>query len=303
MTWFESEEPAVSTCSEAAVELIIEARALMLDTVAIGRVLPTARRRMVGPFIFFDEMGPVDLPPGVGMDVLPHPHINLATVTYLFEGEILHRDSLGSLQAIRPGEVNWMTAGRGIAHSERTPEGRRATGGTMHGIQLWVALPREREEDEPTFDHYPASVLPVLEFGGATIRLLAGRGWGISSPVRTWSPTLYADITVGAGGSVRIPADYEERAVYIVDGAVGCGKEAFEAKRLLVLAPGSTPQLHAHRDARLILLGGAPFPEKRHIWWNFVSSSKARIEQAKVDWAEGRFGRVVGDEAETIPLP
>ncbi|HEY0159178.1 MAG TPA: pirin family protein [Thermoanaerobaculia bacterium] len=273
--------------------LIIPARpaALELDGPTVGRVLPFVRRRMVGPFIFFDHMGPASFEAGRGMDVRPHPHIGLATVTYLFEGEIDHRDSLGYLQTIRPGEVNWMTAGRGIAHSERTPDALRATGSTLHGIQLWVALPDEHEEREPSFEHYDAAEIPELEVDGVRIRLIAGTGWGRTSPVVTCSPLVYAELHVSAGTSVPLPPEHRELAAYIV-----------EDGNLHVFDDGTRPAFHLDKDAHVMLIGGDPIG-KRHIWWNFVSSSKERIEQAKRDWARGAFPKVVGDEVEYVEMP
>jgi redox-sensitive bicupin YhaK (pirin superfamily) len=266
--------------------------ALELDGFTVGRLLPFRRRQMVGPFIFFDHMGPAELVPGGGMDVRPHPHIGLATVTYLFEGEIVHRDSLGFTQPIRPGEINWMTAGRGIAHSERTAPELRATGSRLHGIQLWVALPKAFEEIEPTFDHYPADVIPETEIDGTPIRLLAGTGWGMVSPVQTYSPLVYAEARVSAGRSLALPDEYPELSIFLVEG-----------RRLLVFDDGSRPHFEAAEDSHILILGGAPLEGPRHIWWNFVSSSKERIDQAKRDWKEGRFAKIPGDDVEFVPLP
>ena len=285
------------------VAAVIDARSRDLGGFAVGRVLPSAARRLVGPFIFFDHMGPADLAPGRGLDVRPHPHIGLATVTYLFEGEIVHRDSLGSHQPIRPGEVNWMTAGRGIVHSERTSPELRRTGSRAHGLQLWVALPLAQEETEPEFHHHPAQTLPSVEIAGARIRVLAGSAYGETSPVKTFSPLFYADVAVPGGCELSLPSEHEERAAYIVDGAVTCGSERGERGRMLVFAKGAEVVLRASADARIALIGGTPINGERHIWWNFVSSSEARIEQAKRDWKEGRFPKVPGDEAEFIPLP
>jgi redox-sensitive bicupin YhaK (pirin superfamily) len=282
--------------------LIIEARTRDIGGFSVGRVLPSPRRRLVGPFIFFDHMGPALLAPGRGIDVRPHPHINLATVTYLFEGEIVHRDSLGSLQAIRPGAINWMTAGRGIVHSERTgPEARR-TGSRLHGVQLWVALPKAQEEAEPDFRHYPADSHPEIARGGVRVRVLAGNAYGVASPVRTLSPLFYAEAAIPAGSELPLPEEHRERAAFIVDGTVRCGDERIEALRMVVFPPGAAPPLRAESSARVMLLGGAPLDGERHIWWNFVSSSRERIEQAKRDWKEGRFPPVPG-ETEYIPLP
>jgi redox-sensitive bicupin YhaK (pirin superfamily) len=289
----------------AALEVaaVIEARSRDLGGFVVGRVLPSTARRLVGPFIFFDHMGPADLAPGRGLDVRPHPHIGLATVTYLFEGEIIHRDSLGSHQPIRPGAINWMTAGRGIVHSERTgPEPRRA-GSRVHGLQLWVALPLAHEETEPEFHHHPAETLPSLEIGGARIRVLAGSAFGKMSPVKTFSPLFFAEAAIPAAGELPVPSEHEERAAYIVDGAMSCEGKRAERGRMLVFAKGAEVALRAMTDARIALIGGAPIDGERHIWWNFVSSSEAKIEQAKHDWKEGRFPKVPGDETEFIPLP
>lgn len=272
----------------------------------VRRALPSARRRMVGPFVFLDQMGPEVLRAGAGLDVAPHPHIGLATVTYLFAGGLLHRDSLGTEQLIRPGEVNWMTAGRGIAHSERTPAEARRSGSELFGIQSWVALPAGREEDAPAFAHHGAGELPLIEGEGKAVRLIAGALYGVRSPVETLSELFYADVTLDAGAVLPVPSEQAERAAYVVGGAVGPepGGELFEAGRLLVFAPGAEVSLRAAGEvpARLMLLGGEPLEGPRHVWWNFVSSSRERIEQAKEDWREGRFGRVVG-ETEFIPLP
>jgi len=285
-----------------AIETIVEAKQRDIGGFSVGRVLPSARRRLVGPFIFFDHMGPAAFPAGQGIDVRPHPHINLATVTYLFEGEIIHRDSLGSLQAIRPGAINWMTAGRGIVHSERTGPETRKSGSRLHGVQLWVALPREHEETEPDFRHYPAATLPEVVRGSARVRVLAGTAYGVASPVRTLSPLFYVEATLPAGGELPLPEEHRDRAAYVVEGVVSCGEQRIEAARMAVFAPGPTPPLRAESAARVMLLGGAPLDGERHIWWNFVSSSRDRIEQAKRDWKGGRFQPVPG-ETEPIPIP
>jgi hypothetical protein len=266
-------------------------------------VLPAPGRKLIGPFIFFDHMGPATFPPGRGIDVRPHPHIGLATVTYLFEGEIVHRDSLGSHQAIRPGDVNWMTAGRGIAHSERTATQLRQATSRLDGLQLWVALPIRHEETDPEFHHHPARDLPTAEIAGARVRVLAGSAFGETSPVRTLSPLFYVDAAMPTGSELPLPNEHEERAAYVVSGSVECGSERAERGRMLVFTPGAAVTLRAVSDARLALIGGAPIDGERHIFWNFVSSSQARIEQAKRDWREGRFPKVPGDEQEFIPLP
>lgn len=269
----------------------------------VRRVLPSRERRLVGPFIFFDQMGPTRLAPGQGLDVLPHPHIGLATVTYLFRGQLLHRDSLGSVQGIEPGAVSWMTAGRGIVHSERTPPPVRPGGGELYGIQSWVALPGAAEECAPAFAHHAATALPELEADGVRIRVIAGHCFGAHAPVAVASELFYADIELAAGARLEIPADHEERALYPVEGRLEVGGQAFEPLQLLVLAPGQAVTVAAvDGPVRLMALGGAALEGPRHIYWNFVSSSRERIEQAKQDWRDGRFAPVPG-ESEVIPLP
>jgi redox-sensitive bicupin YhaK (pirin superfamily) len=284
-------------------ELLILARPRDIGGFAVRRTLPSPKRRLVGPFIFWDHMGPASFGPGEGIDVRPHPHINLATITYLFEGEIIHKDSLGSDVAIRPGAVNWMTAGRGIAHSERTgPETRRA-GGRVHAIQSWVALPKASEEVEPSFHHFDARDIPEVEVGGVLLRVLAGRAFGVVSPATPLSPTLYADARMDAGAELALPEEFAERAVYIVDGRIAYEGTPLEEGAMMVVPSGGTPVLRASTPARVMLLGGAPIDGERHIFWNFVSSSPERIERAKLDWKERRFPRIPGDDAEFIPLP
>jgi redox-sensitive bicupin YhaK (pirin superfamily) len=257
---------------------------------------------MVGPFIFFDHLGPAVFAPGTGIDVRPHPHIGLATVTYLFEGALLHRDSLGSVQTIEPGAVNWMTAGRGIVHSERTGPELRARGHRIHGIQSWVALPREFEEVEPAFSHHSAESLPEFVIGEATVRLIAGAAYGRISPVEVATPTLYADVALPPGASLPIPDDHDERGCYVAEGQLTIAGEPVEAGNMAVLEPGVAARLESPGGARVLLLGGATADGLRHIWWNFVSSSMQRMEQAKQDWRAGRFPAVPG-ETEFIPLP
>ncbi|MFY9736209.1 MAG: pirin family protein [Rhodoplanes sp.] len=268
----------------------------------VRRALPSAQRRMVGPFIFLDEMGPVEFHSGQGLDVRPHPHIGLATVTYLFAGEIMHRDSLGSVAAIRPGEVNWMTAGRGIAHSERTAPDHRRTGEPLHGLQCWVALPAELEESAPAFVHHDAAELPVEAGEGKTVRVIAGSLYGKTSPLVTLTPTIFADVTLAAGASLPLDADAEERAIYVVSGEIDIVGDRFATGRLLVFRPGDRITVTAATPTRLAILGGAAMDGPRHIWWNFVSSRRDRIEAAKADWKSGRFDPVPGD-AEFTPLP
>ncbi|NUS38074.1 MAG: pirin family protein [Lysobacter sp.] len=284
------------------LELVIEQRRRDLGGFEVGRVLPVAAHRMVGPFVFFDHMGPVHFPRGIPnkVDVRPHPHIGLATVTYLFEGEIMHRDSIGSEQPIRPGELNWMTAGRGITHSERF-ERARAEGGPMHGIQAWVALPEADEECAPAFDHYDATALPAFDEPGVHARLVAGNAYGIAAPVRTRSPLCYLHATLQAGARLPLPDEHAERAVYVVDGEVEVGGERYAAGRMLVFRHGPA-HLRALTPALLMVLGGAPLGP-RFIEWNFVSSSRERIEQAKADWRAGRMKLPDLDDGEFIPLP
>jgi redox-sensitive bicupin YhaK (pirin superfamily) len=274
------------------------------DGFTVRRALPSQHRRMVGPFVFFDQMGPVVMKGGEGLDVRPHPHIGLATVTYLLEGEMMHRDSLGFVQAIRPGEVNWMTAGSGIVHSERTGPEVRATGGPLYGLQTWVALPKEAEEVDPGFAHHKAAEIPVTEDAGTRLTLIVGSSDGLVSPVKTFSDTVYADIVMADGARYQVKADHVERAIYVVSGAVEVIGQTggFAAGELVVFKPGAEILLSAKGATRLMLLGGEPLPEKRHIFWNFVSSSPERIEQAKADWKARRFAPVPGED-EFIPLP
>jgi redox-sensitive bicupin YhaK (pirin superfamily) len=288
----------------ATVELDIQGRPRELgDGFTVRRLLPSPARRMVGPFIFVDHMGPVGMQPGRGLDVRPHPHINLATVTYLFEGEILHRDSLGSEQPIRPGAVNWMTAGRGIAHSERTPALERKSGPRLHGMQLWVALPTAHEEDEPSFHHHAAADIPELGRPGARLRVIAGAAYGVRSPVEVLSPLFYVEARLEAGATLALPEEYAGRAAYVAEGAVVSDGARHGESSLLVYRPGAQASITAAEAARVMLLGGAPLDGERHIWWNFVSSSPERIERAKEEWRSERWARVPGDDVERIPLP
>jgi redox-sensitive bicupin YhaK (pirin superfamily) len=285
------------------IEHVIEQRRRDLGGFEVGRVLPSPGRRMVGPFIFFDEMGPVDIPAGVPrtMDVRPHPHIGLATVTYLFSGQIMHRDSVGSELAIRPGEVNWMTAGRGITHSERF-EHARAHGDRLHGIQAWVALPRDHEEDAPSFVHVGKGELPAFERDGLKARLIAGAGWGARSPVPVHSPLFYAHWELAAGAEAVLPPEYSERALYVVSGAVEIAGERHEPGRMLVFTAGASVPVRALAASTLMLLGGEPVGP-RFIEWNFVSTSRERIEQAKAAWRAQTMPLPVNDSAEFTPLP
>ena len=284
-----------------ALETVLLPRARDLGGFTVGRVLPALGRQMVGPFVFLDEMGPARFPTGAGMDVRPHPHIGLATVTWLLDGEILHRDSLGSVQPIRPGEVNWMVAGRGIAHSERTPPELRG-GAALHGLQAWLALPRAHEDAPPAFVHLGSAEVPVIEAEGARALIIAGDAWGARSPVPVFSDTIYADVTLEPGASIPLPADHEERGLYLVRGAVEVDGRRHEPGRLLVLRPGSALAARAPEGARLFVLGGATMDGPRHLWWNFVASTPERIEAAKDAWRAGRFAPVIG-EHEHIPLP
>lgn len=287
------------------IELVIQQRRRDLGSFEVGRVLPYAKRRMVGPYIFFDRMGPKDLEPGLPReaDIRPHPHIGLSTITYLFDGEIMHRDSVGSEQAVRPGEVNWMTSGSGITHSERFERLRRE-GGPLDGIQAWVALPDEREDMDPEFWHYDSAALPALDGDGDDVigRLIAGRLAGVASPVRTESPQFYVHWQLGAGARVSLPAEYPERAVYVARGAVDLDGQRIEAGTMAVLAPGKAATIAAIGDAVVMALGGEPVGP-RYIDWNFVSSSKERIDQARADWAAGRMKLPDLDNGEFIPLP
>jgi redox-sensitive bicupin YhaK (pirin superfamily) len=285
------------------IELIIQQRTRDLGAFEVGRVLPFARRRMVGPYVFFDRMGPKQIEAGLPReaDVRPHPHIGLSTVTYLFDGEIMHRDSLGSEQPIRPGEINWMTSGSGITHSERFEE-LRAHGGPMDGIQAWVALPTEREEVDPGFWHYPSSALPVFDGDGIVGRMIAGRLAGIESPVKVDSPQFYVHWQLRAGARATLPAEYSERAVYVARGEVEVAGQRVEPGSMAVLAPGKAATVNALGDAVVMALGGESVGP-RYIDWNFVSSSKERIEQARADWAAGRMKLPDLDSDEFIPLP
>ena len=266
----------------------------------VRRLLPSAKRRSVGPFVFFDHFGPATETPGKAHDVRPHPHIGLATVTYLFEGEILHRDSLGSVQAIRAGEVNWMTAGRGIVHSERTPAELRASGSRIFGIQTWVALPVAAEEDPPSFSHHEN--LPTWEDGGITLRLILGDIPGLASPVPTLSPMVYADVAIAAMRSFAVPIGHEQRAIFVVEGDVEIGGQTIGTSELAILETGADVLVAARKHARVMLLGGAPLDAPRFVWWNFVSSRRELIQAAADDWEDGRFAQVPGED-DFIPLP
>ena len=287
-----------------ALETVIVPRAKDLGGFEVRRALPSAERQMVGPFIFLDQMGPVLMKAGNGIDVRPHPHIGLSTVTWLFDGQIYHRDSLGSSQSIAPGELNWMTAGKGIVHSERTSAEEQAKTRKVFGIQSWVALPKAHEHVEPDFSHVAATDLPLLEDGGRSARIVAGSLFGARSPVKTHSDLFYVDVELKHGAVIPLPADYVERAIYVAEGEVEIAGQKHEAGRLLVFREGDEIVIRGvAANSRFMMLGGEPMDGPRHIWWNFVSSSKELIDQAKEDWRRGRFGIVPGDEKDFIPLP
>jgi redox-sensitive bicupin YhaK (pirin superfamily) len=284
-----------------AILQLIEPEVKDLGGFVARRSLPYPDRQMVGPFIFFDHLGPSVLPPNKGIDVRPHPHINLATLTYLFDGAIMHRDSLGTVQEIRPGAVNWMTAGKGIVHSERSPDNERRNEVTIHGIQTWIALPTEHEETDPWFTHYSAQALPTWEDNGVTIKLIAGEAYGYTSPVKVFSPILYLDVVLSANTHFTVPSGYSETAVYSITEKLSINNETLEPYRLAILEPGREVKISAAGAARCIVIGGEPLGT-RYKWWNFVSSRPERIEQAKGDWRNNRFASVP-DETEFIPLP
>jgi redox-sensitive bicupin YhaK (pirin superfamily) len=287
----------------SAIDLIISPRKRDIGSLEVRRALPYAKRRTVGPFIFFDHMGPAKFEPGQGIDVRPHPHIGLATVTFLFDGEIHHRDSLGFHQAIQPGDVNWMTAGRGIVHSERTGPEARASGQTLHGIQTWIALPIEHEETEPAFYHHPKDTLPTIQRDGANLSLIAGNVHGETSPVKVFSPMFYLGGSLEAEADFAITDEHEERSVYVVDGTVSVDGQTLEEGDMAVLLPGKSARVKTDSGARIMLAGGAPLDGKRLIWWNLVASEQSLIDRAKREWKNGDFATVRDDEDEFIPLP
>lgn len=274
-----------------------------LGAFEVRRTLPSKARTMVGPFIFVDQFGPAHFDIGAGMDVRPHPHINLATVTYLFEGAIEHRDSLGTVATIRPGALNLMTAGRGIVHSERTPAAERAAGSPIAGMQTWLALPDGKEENDPAFEHIAKDELPMVESGDVSARVIMGSLWGATAPTTQHSATIYADIVMNAGASIPIDADADERAILVASGDARLDGEVLETYSLYLLQPGQAMTLRAHSDCRVMLLGGQAFTTPRHVWWNFVSSSRDRINKAKSDWKAGEFPLVPGDDSEFIAIP
>jgi redox-sensitive bicupin YhaK (pirin superfamily) len=304
MSWTPTNDPLTDeTYACDGIEQVIVPRARDLGGFSVRRALPAAGRQMVGPFIFFDQMGPAEFLVGTGIDVRPHPHIGLATVTYLFDGEIMHRDSLGTAMAIKPGELNLMSAGNGIVHSERTAPQERAKGPRLYGIQAWAALPKSHEEAAPQFAHYDASQLPRIAGDGKTVRVVMGQMYGQSSPAEFPHPSFYAEAVLAPGAVLPLDADYDERAIFIVSGEIDIAGDSFTAGRLLVFKPGDRISVLATAQSRLILLGGEPMDGPRHIWWNFVSSSKDRIAAAKSDWKAKRFASVPGDSEEFIPLP
>jgi len=299
-----NQENHCKVCREkpcSAIKTMLEPKEKDLDGFTVRRLMPTAEMRSVGPFVFFDHLGPAYFPPGRGIDVRPHPHIGLATITFLFEGEILHRDSLGMVQPIRPNEINWMTAGRGIVHSERTPPELRTTGHTAHALQLWVALPEADEESEPAFWHYDSTDLPLIEEEGRSIRVMIGEAYGVTSAVKTFSPTLYVAADLKAGATITVPDNVEERAVYVVAGALSAGDISVPLHSMAVFDAAPDIELTATQDSTLVFIGGSGLG-KRSVWWNLVATRKELIEKAKQDWQEGRFPKVPG-ETEFIPLP
>jgi len=304
MSWHPSNDPILgdpASCDALELDIVPRTRDLG-DGFEVRRALPHGKRQMVGPFIFFDHFGPVQFVSGKGMDVRPHPHIGLATVTYLFDGSIMHRDSEGNIQEIQPGAMNLMTAGRGIAHSERTPDVQRQRGQKMLGLQSWIALPKEAEEIAPSFQHYGADSLPTVNDSGFSARVIAGRSFGATSPVESVSPWFYTEVALQQGATVPLDPDHEERAIYVIEGDIEIAQERYQGPRLLIFRPGDRITVKANSAARMMFLGGDALEGPRHIWWNFVSSSKERIEQAKQEWKTGRFAPVP-NEHEFIPLP
>jgi len=296
------EEQSEKTGVCDAIDLTIVPKEHDLGGLTVRRLLPTAKQRMIGPWIFFDHMGPAAFAPGKGIDVRPHPHINLATVTYLFAGEMLHRDSLGNELAIVPGEINLMVAGKGIVHSERQREEIKASGNVLDGLQLWLALPESYEEIDPEFHHYSNEEIPSIEVNDVSVRVLIGSAYGVTSPVKTFAETLYIEASLKAGRSLVLPEDVAERGLYVARGKLAAKESVIDQHTMSIFQPGQSIQVDAIEDTRLAMIGGEKFP-RRHIWWNFVSSRKDRIEQAKQDWKAGKFPKIPGDEFEFIPLP
>lgn len=303
MSWLPTADPAAQEICPAGIDLILFPRIRDLgDGFQVGRVLPSTKRKTVGPFIFFDQMGPAEILKPETLEVRPHPHIGLATVTYLLDGRITHKDSLGTEAEIVPGDVNWMTAGRGVVHSERTSTASNPIGGALFGLQAWVALPKAAEESEPDFSHTASADLPVVEGEGVHARIILGSLFGRTSAVATRGDPIYADVTMQAGAKLELPAAMEDRAAYLISGRIEVDDKGFDTAQLLVFKPGLPITLSASSDARLMLLGGEPLDGPRYIWWNFVASSQERIEAAKADWRAGKFPAVPG-EREFIPLP
>ncbi|WP_306119630.1 MULTISPECIES: pirin family protein [unclassified Roseitalea] len=304
MSFFPGPDPQAGDAFACdAIEALIVPNAKDIGGFEVRRALPSRQRKLVGPFIFFDRMGPAVFRPGQAIDVRPHPHIGLSTVTYLFDGTIRHRDSLGTEMVIAPGDINLMTAGRGIVHSERSPEELRSSRRRMSGLQTWLALPDGMEEMAPAFENTPADTMGLIDGGKARARVLIGAFHGVRSQVTQYAETLYVDVTLDAGGEIDIPADTEERAIYVIDGTIELAGDSFAADQLLVLKPGDRIVVRSPGGGAFMVFGGASIGSPRHIWWNFVSSSKERIEQAKQEWRSGRFDIVPGDEEEFIPLP
>ncbi|PSS60502.1 hypothetical protein C6558_32335 [Ensifer sp. NM-2] len=310
MSWNPAIEPG---CPDEvgidAIETLIVPRARDLGGFEVRRALPAPTRQMVGPFIFFDQAGPAELVTGQGIDVRPHPHIGLGTVTYLYRGDFHHRDSTGVDQIIHPGELNWMVAGRGVTHSERTTATARSGPNSLFGIQTWLALPESNEDMAPMFEHHSKATLPVIEDRGVSVRLILGNAYGKTAPATMFSETFYADVTLEAGGRLPMPDNHEDRGIYIVDGSISIAGQSFEAPQMMVFRPGDRIAIAAgDRGARLMILGGATLSGPRYIWWNFVASSRERIEEAKAEWraqkwGKGRFDLPIGDRDEHIPLP
>ena len=304
MTLFHIPDPMPGDIAAAdAIETVIVPRSRDIGDFEVRRALPSAQRQMVGPFIFFDQFGPVLIKAGQGMDVRPHPHIGLSTVSWLFDGVIQHKDSLGFDQSIKPGELNWMTAGKGIVHSERSPVADRLINRQVFGTQSWVALPKHHEETAPSFEHVNQADLPILQDRKRNIRVIAGSIYGAKSPVKTHSDLFYADVILQAGGRLHLPTEYVERGIYVVQGSIEIAGDVFEAGRLLVFHPRDPIVISSPQGARFMMLGGEPMDGPRYIWWNFVASSKEKIEAAKDDWKSARFAIVPGDEKEFVPLP
>src|SRR6056297_1851737 len=310
MSWNPALEPGCpDDIGVDAIEMLIVPRARDLGGFEVRRALPAPKRQMVGPFIFFDQMGPAEFLPSRGLDVRPHPHIGLATISYLYRGRMHHRDSLGTDQWIEPGAVNWMVAGRGITHSERTDDATQVDPMPFFGIQTWVALPKDHEDAPADFRHAPSDALPELDGEGKRVRLILGQAWGASAPVQTASEMFYADAILQPGAAIPLPDNHEDRGVYVVEGEIEVAGDRFDAGRMMVFRPGDRVSLKAGpQGARLMLLGGETLEGPRYIWWNFVASSQERIEEAKEawrreDWADGRFQLPAGDDAEFIPLP